>query len=126
MGDRLAQVLLDDCELRDHSFDALAFHARKRRRHQFVAEIAELLEQRAGAGGEIKPVGAAVIWIGAAFDQSAAAQAIKQARQCDRLQIQHVGQFRLFEALEPVEPDQNDPLRAGNAELTGFVIRIGP
>ncbi|MFZ0775820.1 MAG: hypothetical protein WAM74_04960, partial [Xanthobacteraceae bacterium] len=43
----------------------------------------------------------------------------------DRLQVEHFGEFRLFETLESVEPDEDDPLGPRNAELARFVIRIG-
>ena len=43
----------------DHLFDVLAIDADERRRHQFLAEVAELLEQRPGLRRS-KKLGAAV------------------------------------------------------------------
>src|SRR6516164_102869 len=67
----LAKIFLLGRELRDHALDAVAVDAGKRRRHQFFAQLTELFEQRARGWREIKPVGAAIIRIGPAFDQAA-------------------------------------------------------
>src|SRR5580704_2945972 len=58
--DRVAQILFHDRELRDHQLDMFARDTGQRRAHQFVAEIAELLEQRPGFGGEVEKLGAAI------------------------------------------------------------------
>src|SRR3984885_409143 len=123
--DRVADVFLDGGKLGDHPLDGIAIDAGKRGVHQFLAEVAKAFQQGPGLGGQIKPLGAAVVRIRPALDKAAVAQPVEEPGQRDRLQVEHFGEFKLFETLEPVEPDEDDPLGARNAELARFMIRIG-
>jgi hypothetical protein len=61
---------------------------------------------------------------GAALDQFIVGQAVEQAGERDRLQVENFGEFRLLEALRAVDSNQHRPLRARNTELTRPLIGI--
>ena len=44
----------------------------------------------------------------------------------DRLQVEHLGELGLLEALEAVEPGQHRPFRPRHAEAPRLVVRVGP
>ncbi len=88
--------------------------------------LAQPLEHGSGRRREKEPFGAPIVGIGTPLDQAAVAKLVEQARQRDRLKVEHFGKLGLLQPLEPVEAHQHDPLGAGHAELAGFLIRIGP
>ena len=125
--DQPAQVFLHDRELRDHLFDALAASMpASALAIGLLAEFGEPLEQRPRRRRQKQALGAAVAGIGPALDQAAVAELVEQAGERDRLQVEHVGEFGLVEALGTLEPDQHGPLRPGDAELRRLVVGIGP
>jgi hypothetical protein len=90
-----------------------------------IAELGEPLEERAGRRCEVQPVGAAIVRVGPALDQSTGAESIQKARQRDRLQVEHFSELGLLEPLEPVEPREDRPLCPRHAEPASFLISIG-
>src|SRR5271170_4048920 len=66
--DRLAQILFHNGELGHHHLDMLALDAGDPRRHQLLAEVAELFEQRPSLGREEKKLGPAIVGIGPTLD----------------------------------------------------------
>ena len=75
---------------------------------------------------EKQSFGAAVVRIGSAFDQATLGQLVEQSGQGDGLQVEHLGELGLVEALGAVEPHQNGPLGPGHTKLRRLVVCIGP
>ena len=68
----------------------------------------------------------AVPGIGASLDHAALLQPVDQPGDGDRLDFQQFGQFLLGQAGLAVEPEQDDPLRAGQAVAAGAPVGIEP
>ena len=104
----------------------LVFDAGKRAGHGLLAELGEPLEQRPRRRRQKQAFRPTVAGIGPAFDQAAVAKLVEEARERNRLQVEHVGEFGLVQALGTLQPYQHDPLRPGDAELRRLVVGIGP
>ena len=124
-GDGRAQVVFHRAEL-------AAACARSRRRSpsstvsiMSAPRSAKRSSSGRAAGVRYKPLGAAIVRIGAALDQAVVAEPVDQPRQRDRLQVEHFGEFGLLEALARSMPHQHRPLRAGHAELARPLVGIG-
>src|ERR1051325_11724154 len=124
--DRRAQVVLHEVEATEQRVELRGLEPRQRRRHQVVAERGELLEQRSRGRREEQPLGAAVVRVGPPLDQAIVGEAVEQPRQRDRLQVEHLGELGLLEALEAVEPRQYRPFGPRHAEAARLVVGVGP
>ena len=84
--------------------------------------------RKAGAAflSEIETVGAAVGRIVATLDETGGGQFIDQPPECDRREVERLGQFVLLRALAALQAREHRPLRAGRAEFAGALIGIGP
>ena len=121
---RLSFIVPSSCQ---HAFDG---SRSKRRRAQFPASsspsVRQPVEQRSRGRREVQAVRAAIVRVGPALDQAVVGQPVEQPRKRDRLQVEHVGKFRLFETLIAIKAHQHRPLGAGDAELPGLLVGIGP
>ncbi len=95
------------------------------RSHHVVAQLGEPVHQRTRQRGEMQALGPAIGRIEAALDHAVRAQAVDQPRDGNRLQVEHLGQFRLLEALVIFEPGHDGPLGAGDPQPAGPLVRIG-
>jgi hypothetical protein len=64
----------------------------------------------------VKPPGATIRGIGHALDEARFLKPVDDARERDRLDIEHVRKLDLPKARLPVQPEQHLPLRARNPE----------
>ena len=89
-----------------------------------VAQTVEIVDQLAAAWGEKQPVGAAVPGVVPPLQQAMLDQAIEQAHQRDRLQLQHIGKIDLRQSFLLPQSEQYDPLRARGAAALGAVVDV--
>src|SRR5262249_57106785 len=89
-----------------------------------VAQAVESLEEAPAACGEEQAIGASVLQIMPTLKQAMLDQAVEEAHQRDRLQLQHVSEIDLGQALVLAQPEQHDPLRAGRPALLGAVVDV--
>src|SRR6185503_14680770 len=76
--------------------------------------------------GQVEAVGAPVARMRAPLDQAVLAQAIDQAHQRDRLDLEALGHLGLGHALLALQPCQHAPLGASHAVLAGALVDVGP
>src|SRR5215469_13967983 len=122
--DRLSQVLFDGREVGKQRAHLGRCEAAERRLHQFFPDRAQPLEERPRRRCEEEQLGAAVARARAPLDQAVVAQAVEEARQRDRLQIEHLGKLALLEALKPVEPREHRPFGTGHPERGCLLVRV--
>src|ERR1700761_1673766 len=89
-----------------------------------IAQAVEFVDQLPPFRCQEQAVGAAVFRIVPPLQQAALDQAIEQPHQRDRLQLQHVGEVDLGQALILTQPKQYDPLRASRPALLGAVVDV--
>ena len=125
--DQPPQVFLHERKLRNHFLDALPASMPASVLVMVSSpEFGEPLEQRPCRRREKQAFRPAVAGIGPALDQAAVAKLVEEACERNRLQVEHVGEFGLVQALGTLQPYQHGPLRPGDAELRRLVVGIGP
>ena len=100
--------------------------ARQRTAHQVLGERPQIPQSRRGFFSEIETVGAAVGRIVAPLDEAGGGQFVDQPPECDRREVERLGQFVLLGALAALQAREHRPLRAGRAEFAGALVGIGP
>src|SRR5689334_7587158 len=86
-----------------------------------IAQAVEIVDELPAFRGEKQAVGAAVLRIVTPLEQAMFDEAIEQPHQRDRLQLEHIGEIDLRQALLLAQPKQHDPLRARGAAALGTV-----
>ena len=89
-----------------------------------IAQAVEIVDELLALRGQEQAVGATVLRIVPPFEQTMLDQAVEQPHQRDRLQLEHVGEIDLGQALVLPQSKQHDPLGAGGPSLLGAVIDI--
>src|SRR5471030_73682 len=84
-------------------------------RRDGVAKTVEIVDKLAAGAREKQAVGPAISGIGPPLQEPMLDQAVEQANQRDRLQLEHVGEVDLRQSFLLPQSEQYDPLRAGGA-----------
>src|ERR1043166_5288393 len=123
---RAPQVLLHGGQIGAHRLDGCFIKAGQRGRQQLLGMDAKALEYGPRRRCQIKPLHPAILRIGTPLDEAVLGKAVEQTGERNRLHLEDIGEFALFEAFRTVEPDQHDPLRARHAELRGPLVGVSP
>ena len=113
-------------ELADHALDRLGVEPLKHGPHHVLTELGEPVHQRARERRQMEALGASVVRIEAALDHSVGTQPVDEARQGDRLQVEHFGEFGLLQALGMFQPGHHGPLGTGDAKPARALVGVGP
>ena len=122
---RVLEVFLRVREFQDHPLDRGEIETGEHGLHHVLAELGEPVHQRPRLGREIEPLRTPIVGVCASLDQAVGTETIHQPGQRDRLQVEHLGEFRLLQALVRLQPGQHRPLGACHTELACPMVRVG-
>src|ERR1700730_1151857 len=114
---RAADVALDQQECAQELGYVPFRHCREDVARHLLAERHQTRERRAALVGQIEPVRSPVVGMRPPFHQALLAQAVDEAQQRNRLNLEGLGHLRLGHAFLALEPRQRPPLRTGHAVL---------
>src|SRR6516165_11511270 len=121
---RRLDALFDLAQRGKGGLDRIVRHVTQNIDCNCVGEPVEIIHEPTALSGQEQPVGAPVLGIVPTLQQTVLNQTVEQPYQRDRLQLEHVCEIDLGQALLLTQPKKHDPLRARGTSLLGSVIDI--
>jgi hypothetical protein len=118
------QPVPDRCECREGRRERRFVDTVEYLAGDLCAQRIEIVNELSTRRGQVQEPCASVLGIKAALDEFLAFQPVKQARQRDRLQLEHLGERGLIETFRAAQTSQHAPLRAGRAIFPCALVDI--